>query len=259
MPPRKSDASKVPVPGGDDGTPVKEREGVNIEDLNLPKSIVTRLAKGVLPPNTQIQANAVLAMTKSATVFVNYLATQANEHTQNANKKTVGPADVLRALDDLDFADFKPRLEQELAKFNELATDKRNAYRKRVAAEKAGGIPTGGTPSTATNGEASGSANPSAEPDGEPASKKARLEDPQGEQGSVPEGELGDDTEGQSPENDHDHDHDHDTDHDNEEGEDAEEEEEEEEKLEPTGEEEIDEEPKETQPDEALDNGDDSD
>jgi hypothetical protein len=47
-----------------------------VQDLNLPKSIVTRLAKGVLPPNTQIQGNAMLAMTKSATVFVNYLATQ---------------------------------------------------------------------------------------------------------------------------------------------------------------------------------------
>ena len=33
-----------------------------------------RLAKGVLPPNTQIQANAILAMSKSATVFINYLA-----------------------------------------------------------------------------------------------------------------------------------------------------------------------------------------
>jgi hypothetical protein len=28
----------------------------------------------VLPPNTQIQANAILALTKSATVFINHLA-----------------------------------------------------------------------------------------------------------------------------------------------------------------------------------------
>jgi DNA polymerase epsilon subunit 3 len=94
MPPRKSDASKVAT--GDEGTPAKEpvvREGINIEvhfPLRLigfqdsvlysrPDSdtwIVTRLAKGVLPPNTQIQGNAMLAMTKSATVFVNYLASQ---------------------------------------------------------------------------------------------------------------------------------------------------------------------------------------
>jgi DNA polymerase epsilon subunit 3 len=46
------------------------------QDLNLPKSIVQRLAKGVLPPNTQIQKEALLAMSKSATVFVNYLTSQ---------------------------------------------------------------------------------------------------------------------------------------------------------------------------------------
>lgn len=44
-----------------------------VQDLNLPKSIVQRLAKGVLPPNTQIQKDALLAMSKSATVFVNYI------------------------------------------------------------------------------------------------------------------------------------------------------------------------------------------
>jgi len=44
-----------------------------LQDLNLPKSIVQRLAKGVLPPNTQIQKDALLAMSKGATVFVNYL------------------------------------------------------------------------------------------------------------------------------------------------------------------------------------------
>ena len=31
------------------------------------------MAKGVLPPNTQIQKDALLAMSKSATVFVNYI------------------------------------------------------------------------------------------------------------------------------------------------------------------------------------------
>lgn len=45
-----------------------------IQDLSLPKSIITRLAKGVLPANTQIQANAVLALSKSTTVFISHLA-----------------------------------------------------------------------------------------------------------------------------------------------------------------------------------------
>lgn len=34
---------------------------------------MTRLAKSVLPPNTQIQKDAMTAVSKSATVFINYL------------------------------------------------------------------------------------------------------------------------------------------------------------------------------------------
>ena len=44
------------------------------QDLSLPKTMVQRLAKGVLPANTQIQKDAIMAMQKGATVFVNYLA-----------------------------------------------------------------------------------------------------------------------------------------------------------------------------------------
>ncbi len=36
--------------------------------------MVQRLAKGVLPPNTQIQKDAITAMSKGATVFVNHIA-----------------------------------------------------------------------------------------------------------------------------------------------------------------------------------------
>lgn len=85
----------------------------------------------------------MLAMTKSATVFVNYLASQyvtsqwpatsfdsieyigsrdiiltkfrANEHASASNRKTINPQDVFNALEDLEFPDFRPRLEAELA------------------------------------------------------------------------------------------------------------------------------------------------
>ena len=50
---------------------------MSLQDLNLPKSIVQRLAKGVLPPNTQVQKDALLAMSKGATVFVNYITSQS--------------------------------------------------------------------------------------------------------------------------------------------------------------------------------------
>jgi hypothetical protein len=47
-----------------------------LQDLTLPKSMIARLAKGVLPANTQIQKDALLAMHKSATVFVSYIASK---------------------------------------------------------------------------------------------------------------------------------------------------------------------------------------
>ncbi|KAI8963329.1 histone-fold-containing protein [Daldinia sp. FL1419] len=130
------------------------KDNVTIEDVTLPKSIIMRLAKGVLPPNTQIQANAILAMSKSATVFINHLANAANEHTQNSNKKTIMPADVFAALDDIEFPFFRERLEAEFKKFNETQTTKRNTYRRKVAAakkaEKAGADPNSSMMSTAS-------------------------------------------------------------------------------------------------------------
>jgi hypothetical protein len=77
MPPRKSNISTTSVPA-DEGSsairPEKERDSINIEDLSLPRTVITRLAKGVLPSNTQIQKDAITGFTKAATVFVNYLS-----------------------------------------------------------------------------------------------------------------------------------------------------------------------------------------
>jgi DNA polymerase epsilon subunit 3 len=102
--------------------------------------MVQRLAKGVLPPNTQIHKDAVLAMSKSATVFVSYLSAQsveppffesvecdstsqetnpspsrANENAHRSLKKTISPDHVLEALSELEFESFLPRLKLELA------------------------------------------------------------------------------------------------------------------------------------------------
>lgn len=38
--------------------------------------MIARLSKGVLPANTSIQKEALLALHKSATVFVNFIASQ---------------------------------------------------------------------------------------------------------------------------------------------------------------------------------------
>ncbi|KAK1471830.1 DNA polymerase epsilon subunit D [Colletotrichum cuscutae] len=157
-----------------------DRDALTIEDLSLPKSIITRLAKGVLPPQTQIQANAVLAMGKSATVFINYLASHANEITTNAGKKTVSAEDVFKALDDIEFGFLREPLEQEFAKYTQIQNAKRTNYRNKVAAKKGGAA--AGAAGTAS-ADASLLSNPddsvmtAASTDTAPRSKKARVDD----------------------------------------------------------------------------------
>ncbi|KAF6221011.1 hypothetical protein HO133_002692 [Letharia lupina] len=138
MPPRKSNISQISA-AGDEGTPVKEREGINIEDLSLPRTMVQRLAKGVLPPNTSLHKDAILAMSKGATVFINYLAHAANTASLSTGKRTIPPNAVIEALAELEFQDFGPRVEAELKKFNEVQTGKRNEYRRKVKEGKMSG------------------------------------------------------------------------------------------------------------------------
>ncbi|PFH55359.1 hypothetical protein XA68_18504 [Ophiocordyceps unilateralis] len=187
-PPRKSDGRKsdgsvvvaTPPPPSSDAEPANDderpsgngqtsaekrdrdngsKDAVSIEDLSLPKSIITRLAKGVLPPNTQIQANAILAMSKGATVFISYLASHANEYTTNAGKKTISPADVFKALDDTEFSFLREPLEAEFAKFNAVQTEKRSSYRQKVRAAK-DAAPDPSTPADETSDRSRGPKRP---------------------------------------------------------------------------------------------------
>lgn len=123
--------------------------------------MIARLAKGVLPANTQIHKDALLALHKSATVFVSYIAAKyvatntiefamhlvlathciafllflhcqadpmcsSSENAQASGKKTVMPPDVIAALKDAEFDGFLPRLEAELkSKRSEMRRKKR--------------------------------------------------------------------------------------------------------------------------------------
>lgn len=106
--------------------------------------MVQRLAKGVLPANTSLHKDAILAMSKGATVFINYLAHAANTASLSTGKRTIPPTAVIDALAELEFESFGPRVEAELKKFNEVQTGKRNEYRRKVREGKMSGVKGGG-------------------------------------------------------------------------------------------------------------------
>ncbi|KAK7204497.1 histone-fold-containing protein [Myxozyma melibiosi] len=104
-----------------------KNDSAGIDEFVLPKATVTRLAKSVLPQNTQIQKDAMTAVSKSATVFVNYLTATANELTVQSGRRTINPNDVYQALEILELPFFLPRLKAEVSEFNKVATSKRQA------------------------------------------------------------------------------------------------------------------------------------
>ncbi|SMQ46865.1 unnamed protein product [Zymoseptoria tritici ST99CH_3D7] len=163
MPGRKSNVSvtsngpeeateAVAAKGGKD----KDKDGLSVDDLSLPKSMIARLAKGVLPANTQIHKDALLALHKSATVFVSYIASNSNDNAQAGGKKTISPQDVMAALKDAELEEFIPRLEAELKRYNEIQCDKRNTYRKKVKEEKAAATQEGGEGGSKDGGSTNG-------------------------------------------------------------------------------------------------------
>ncbi|EME89177.1 uncharacterized protein MYCFIDRAFT_185572 [Pseudocercospora fijiensis CIRAD86] len=167
----------------------KEKEGFSVDVSTsvvasrsmLTSPMILRLAKGVLPANTQIHKDALLSMHKSATVFVSYIASNSNDNAQAGGKKTISPQDVMAALKDAELEGFLPRLEAELKKYNETQCDKRNTYRRKVKEEKAAAAAKDGTDADVSmiskDGEAAKSAEDGAvnhEGDDEDAGRPAK-------------------------------------------------------------------------------------
>ncbi|KAG8764753.1 hypothetical protein FRC12_007910 [Ceratobasidium sp. 428] len=74
-----------------------------IENYELPKALVTRIAKSCIPENVKLQKEALHAMLKGSTVFINYLAATAHDLSRARGHKSVGAADVIKAIETIEF------------------------------------------------------------------------------------------------------------------------------------------------------------
>ncbi|RIA95938.1 histone-fold-containing protein [Glomus cerebriforme] len=87
-----------------------------IEDMDMPNSIVTKLINNALGNNT-IQDDAKLAVVRSTTVFISHITSVANRIAKSKNRKNIQPGDVFKALEKGEFEEFLPRLKEELNLF----------------------------------------------------------------------------------------------------------------------------------------------
>ncbi|KAI3402388.2 DPB4 [Candida oxycetoniae] len=108
----------------------KELELVSIEDILFPRSTLQKLAKTILldeqGQNSMILAkDSMLALQRSATVFVSYLLFHARPICKDTGRKTVTAQDMMGALERAEFSGFIPEIKQKLGSFEAIVKMKR--------------------------------------------------------------------------------------------------------------------------------------
>ncbi|KAJ3576332.1 hypothetical protein NP233_g506 [Leucocoprinus birnbaumii] len=103
-----------------------------IEAYELPKSVVTKIAKSALPDNAKLQKDTVLALVKGSTLFINYLA-----------------ADIFNALEMIDFGYLAPLLEEQHQAW--LAQSKSDKGKKSTTSSSANANGTSASASASTS------------------------------------------------------------------------------------------------------------
>ncbi|KAF9067558.1 histone-fold-containing protein [Rhodocollybia butyracea] len=105
-----------------------------IDNFELPKSLVTKIAKSAVPDNTKLQKEAILSLVKGSTVFINYLAATAHDVAQSKQHKSISASDVLKALELIELGDLVDPLTAELQVYrDQVKPDKSGARRASTA------------------------------------------------------------------------------------------------------------------------------
>ncbi|KDQ32700.1 hypothetical protein PLEOSDRAFT_1091179 [Pleurotus ostreatus PC15] len=120
----------------------QEQVSEGIEQFELPKSLVTKIAKSAVPPDVKLQKDVVLSLVKSSTVFINFLGA-AHDIALSKQHKSISASDVLKALEAVEFGDLVDPLQRQLKKYRNSAKSekKRAAKGKSSAAAAAASAP----------------------------------------------------------------------------------------------------------------------
>ncbi|KAJ7773678.1 histone-fold-containing protein [Mycena maculata] len=127
---------KEPAPGHISAQAQQDLVSEGMENFELPKSLVTRIARSALPENVKMQKETVLSLIKGSTIFINYLGA-AHDVALSKQHKSISAADVLKALEIIEFGDLVDKLQGELQVYRDLAkTDKTKKGSSSIVAPK---------------------------------------------------------------------------------------------------------------------------
>ncbi|XP_057290173.1 zinc finger protein 445-like [Hydractinia symbiolongicarpus] len=97
------------------------------EDLNLPTAVIARMIKEVLPEGINISKEARAAISKSASVFVLYATSCANNIAVKHKRKTLSAFDVFEAIEEMEFPSFIEPLKDGLEVYKKEQKGKKDA------------------------------------------------------------------------------------------------------------------------------------
>lgn len=100
----------------------KDLDVVSIDEILFPKSTISKLAKNITTSdnndsNLIVSKESLVALQRSATVFVSHLMFHARQVAKDADRKNVSAQDILQGLERADLSGFIPEVKQKLASY----------------------------------------------------------------------------------------------------------------------------------------------
>ncbi|KAG7448130.1 histone-fold-containing protein [Guyanagaster necrorhizus] len=117
--PRKSQVDLISISGIVSAQAQQELVTEGLDNFELPKSLVTSIARSALPDNAKLPKDTILALVKGSTVFINHLAGTAYDVAMSKQHKSISAADVMRALDILELGDMVEMIQEDLQAFRD--------------------------------------------------------------------------------------------------------------------------------------------
>ncbi|KAK0497083.1 hypothetical protein EDD18DRAFT_1105363 [Armillaria luteobubalina] len=109
--PRKSQVDLISISGIVSAQAQQELVTEGLDNFELPKSLVTSIARSALPDNAKLPKDTILALVKGSTVA--YDVAMSKQH------KSISAADVIRALEVLELGDMIGTIQEDLQAFRE--------------------------------------------------------------------------------------------------------------------------------------------
>ena len=87
-------------------------------DLHLPAAQIKRAVQSKLPQIDEksfaLAKDSQLAFAEAAKVFISYISATANDICKESKRQTISAEDVIKAVEELEFADIAPQLKDYL-------------------------------------------------------------------------------------------------------------------------------------------------